>query len=58
MTRSNEVRKSREMITASVLIQAQVGQAGLVASAVAEIDSVQLAQPLAEPHDVIVRAGP
>ena len=31
------------MITAYVLIQAEVGQAGLVASAAAEIDGVQLA---------------
>ena len=44
------------MITAYVLIQAEVGQAGLVASAAAEIDGVQLAQPLAGPYDVIVRA--
>ena len=43
-------------ITAYVLIQAEVGQAGLVASAAAEIDGVQLGQPLAGPYDVIVRA--
>ena len=53
---SNEVRKWWEMITAYILIQAEVGQAGLVASAAAEIDGVQLAQPLAGPYDVIVRA--
>jgi len=37
------------MITAYVLIQTEVGQAGLVASAAAEIDGVQQAQPLAGP---------
>ena len=56
LTRSDEVRKSCEMITAYVLIQTEVGHAGLVASAAAEIDGVQLAQPLAGPYDVIVRA--
>jgi hypothetical protein len=56
LPRCDQVRKSCEMITAYVLIQAEVGQAGLVASAAAEIDGVQLAQPLAGPHDVIVRA--
>jgi hypothetical protein len=35
------------MITAYVLIQTEVGQAGLVTGAAAEIDGVQLAQPLA-----------
>ena len=44
------------MITAYVLIHTEVGQAGLVASAAAEIDGVQQAQPLAGPYDVIVRA--
>jgi DNA-binding Lrp family transcriptional regulator len=44
------------MITAYVLIQTEVGQAGLVASAAAEIDGVQTAQPLAGSYDVIVRA--
>ena len=44
------------MITAYVLIQTEVGEAGLVASAAAEIDGVQQAQPLAGPYDVIVRA--
>jgi DNA-binding Lrp family transcriptional regulator len=43
------------MITAYVLIQTDVGKAGQVASAAAEIDGVQLAQPLAGPDDVIVR---
>jgi DNA-binding Lrp family transcriptional regulator len=50
------VRKSCEMITAYVLIQAEVGKAGQVASAAAEIDGVQQAEPLAGPFDVIVRA--
>jgi DNA-binding Lrp family transcriptional regulator len=44
------------MITAYVLIQSEVGRAGQVASAAAEIDGVQTAQPLAGPYDVIVRA--
>ena len=44
------------MITAYVLIQADVGQAGQVARAAAEIDGVQTAQPLAGRYDVIVRA--
>jgi hypothetical protein len=38
--RSDEVRKSCEMITAYVLIQTEVGKAGQVASAAAEIDGV------------------
>ena len=54
--RSDEVRKPREMITAYVLIQTDVGQAGQVASAAAEIDGVEQALPLAGPYDVIVRA--
>ena len=54
--RSDEVRKSCEMITAYVLIQTEVGKAGQVASAAAEIDGVEQAQPLAGPYDVIVRA--
>jgi DNA-binding Lrp family transcriptional regulator len=44
------------MITAYVLIQAEVGKAGQVAGAAAEIDGVEQAQPLAGPYDVIVRA--
>ena len=44
------------MITAYVLIQTDVGQAGQVARAAAEIDGVEQAQPLAGPYDVIVRA--
>jgi hypothetical protein len=42
------------MITAYVLIQTEVGKAGQVASAAAEIDGVEQAQPLAGPYDVIV----
>jgi DNA-binding Lrp family transcriptional regulator len=45
------------MITAYVPIQAEVGTAGQVAGAAAEIDGVQQAQPLAGPYDVIVRVG-
>ena len=37
------------MITAYVLIQTEVGQAGQVASAAAEVDGVEEAQPLAGP---------
>ena len=44
------------MITAYVLIHTDVGQAGQVASAAAEIDGVEQALPLAGPYDVIVRA--
>jgi DNA-binding Lrp family transcriptional regulator len=44
------------MITAYVLIQTDVGKAGQVARAAAEIDGVQQAQPLAGPYDVIVHA--
>jgi DNA-binding Lrp family transcriptional regulator len=44
------------MITAYVLIQTEVGTAGRVAGAAAEIDGVQQAQSLAGPYDVIVRA--
>jgi DNA-binding Lrp family transcriptional regulator len=56
LTGSDKVRKPYKMITAYVLIQTEVGQAGLVASTAAEIDGVQQAQPLAGPYDVIVRA--
>ena len=44
------------MVTAYVLIQAEVGKAGQVASAAAAVDGVQQAQPLAGPYDVIVHA--
>jgi DNA-binding Lrp family transcriptional regulator len=44
------------MITAYVLVQTEVGTAGQVARAAAEVDGVQEAQPLAGPYDVIVRA--
>jgi DNA-binding Lrp family transcriptional regulator len=44
------------MVTAYVLIQTEVGKAGQVASAAAEIGGVQEAQPLTGPYDVIVRA--
>jgi DNA-binding Lrp family transcriptional regulator len=54
--RPDKVRKFLEMITAYVLIQTEVGQAGQVASAAAEIDGVEQALPLAGPYDVIVRA--
>ena len=44
------------MITAYVLIQTEVGEAGQVARAAAEIEGVQQAQPVVGPYDVIVRA--
>jgi DNA-binding Lrp family transcriptional regulator len=44
------------VVTAYVLIQTEVGMAGQVASAAAEIDGVQQAQPVTGPYDVIVRA--
>jgi DNA-binding Lrp family transcriptional regulator len=44
------------VVTAYVLIQAEVGTAGRVASAAAEINGVQQAQPVTGPYDVIVRA--
>jgi DNA-binding Lrp family transcriptional regulator len=44
------------VVTAFVLIQAEVGTAGQVAGAAAEIDGVQQAQPVTGPYDVIVRA--
>jgi DNA-binding Lrp family transcriptional regulator len=44
------------VVTAYVLIQTEVGMAGQVASAAAEINGVQQAQPVTGPYDVIVRA--
>jgi hypothetical protein len=44
------------LITAYVLIQTNVGEAGQVARAAAEIQGVQQAQPVVGPYDVIVRA--
>ena len=44
------------MVTAYVLLQTEVGEAGQVARAAAEIVGVQQAQPLVGPYDVIVRA--
>jgi hypothetical protein len=40
------------VVTAYVLIQAEVGTAGRVASAAAEINGVQQAQPVTGPYDV------
>jgi DNA-binding Lrp family transcriptional regulator len=45
-----------ELVSAYVLIQTEVGTAGQVASAAAEINGVHEAQPLTGPYDVIVRA--
>jgi DNA-binding Lrp family transcriptional regulator len=44
------------LITAYVLIQTNVDEAGQVARAAAEIEGVQQAQPVVGPYDVIVRA--
>jgi hypothetical protein len=45
-----------KVVTAYVLIQTEVGKAGLVAGAATEINGVQYAYPLTGPYDVIVRA--
>jgi DNA-binding Lrp family transcriptional regulator len=45
-----------KVVTAYVLIQTEVGKAGQVAGADAEINGVQHAYPLTGPYDVIVRA--
>jgi DNA-binding Lrp family transcriptional regulator len=50
------IRRRYELITAYVLIQTEVGEAGQVARAAAEIEGVQQAQPVVGPYDVIVRA--
>jgi len=39
-----------------VLIQTEVGEAGQVARAIAEIEGVQGVEPVAGPYDVIARA--
>ena len=44
------------MVAAYVLIQTEVGKAGQVARAIAEIKGVQGVEPVAGPYDVIVRA--
>jgi DNA-binding Lrp family transcriptional regulator len=44
------------VIAAYVLIQTEVGKAGQVAGAAAELNGVQHAYPLTGPYDVIVRA--
>jgi DNA-binding Lrp family transcriptional regulator len=44
------------MVAAYVLIQTEVGKAGQVARAVAEIKGVQAVEPVAGPYDVIARA--
>jgi DNA-binding Lrp family transcriptional regulator len=44
------------MLSAYVLIQAEVGKAGQVAQAIGGIDGVRRAEDVAGPYDVIVRA--
>jgi DNA-binding Lrp family transcriptional regulator len=44
------------MVAAYVLIQTEVGEAGQVARAIAEIKGVQRVEPVAGPYDVIARA--
>ena len=44
------------MVTAYILVQTEVGKAAQVAKDIAEIKSVQQAQAVAGPYDVIVRA--
>jgi DNA-binding Lrp family transcriptional regulator len=44
------------MVAAYVLIQTEVGKAGQVARAIAEIKGVQGVEPVAGPYDVIARA--
>jgi DNA-binding Lrp family transcriptional regulator len=45
------------MVAAYVLIQTEVGRAGQVARAIAEIKGVHEVEPVAGPYDVIARAG-
>ena len=44
------------MVAAYVLIQTEVGKAGQVARAIAEIRGVHGVEPVAGPYDVIARA--
>jgi DNA-binding Lrp family transcriptional regulator len=44
------------MVAAYVLIQTEVGKAGQVARAIAEIKGVRGVEPVAGPYDVIARA--
>ena len=44
------------MVAAYVLIQTEVGKAGQVARAIAEIKGVHGVEPVAGPYDVIARA--
>jgi DNA-binding Lrp family transcriptional regulator len=44
------------VVTAYILIQAEVGKAGQVAQAIGGIDGVQRAEDVAGAYDVIVRA--
>ncbi|MGH3368611.1 MAG: Lrp/AsnC ligand binding domain-containing protein [Nocardioidaceae bacterium] len=44
------------MVAAYVLIQTEVGKAGQVTRAIAEIKGVQGVEPVAGPYDIIARA--
>ena len=44
------------MVHAYILIQTEVGKAAAVATQIAEIDGVTLAEDVTGPYDVIVRA--
>jgi DNA-binding Lrp family transcriptional regulator len=44
------------VVTAYVLVQTEVGKAARVAEDIADIAGVQLAQAVAGPYDVIIRA--
>jgi DNA-binding Lrp family transcriptional regulator len=48
-------RSAREMLSAYVLIQTEVGKAGQVAQEIGGIDGVQRAEVVAGPYDVIAR---
>jgi DNA-binding Lrp family transcriptional regulator len=43
------------MLSASVLVESEVGKVAHVAQAITELDGVQLAEDLAGPYDVIAR---
>ena len=49
-------RKVVAMVTASILVQTDVGKAGQVAKAIMDIQEVRSADGVAGPYDVIARA--
>jgi DNA-binding Lrp family transcriptional regulator len=50
------MRRVGPMVTAYILIQTEVGKAGQVAKAIADIPGVLSAEDVTGPYDVIVRA--